>query len=371
MKFKSLILFALAALLLAACNMPGGPSADQVQTQAAETVNAQLTMNALLTPSSTNTPLATETPAATNTPAVTNAPAATSTTSSGGGGGSGCDAMAFVADVTIPDGEDMTAGKTFTKTWRLRNSGTCTWSTTYNVVFVSGSSMGGPATQALSASVVPGSTIDISVNLTAPSSNGEHTGYWALRNAAGQNFGSFYVQIEVGGASGTPGGGDGDEDSISASLVGQVRSDGTTGSNAQAGDTGSNVSVQGFVSFDISEIPDGATIEEVKVDFSDFDTDSNPFATLGCLTANFGSYFPLDASDFSGAGSVDAEWCDATELSTVFIIDAVADRLQSVLASQDELEYRLRFSDATTDSDNTADLVRFLSMRMIVTYTEP
>lgn len=367
MNLRVLPLIVLTAMLLGACNMPGGNSAEQVQTQAAETVNAQLTQNALLTPSSTNTPLATATQPVTNTPAVTHTPPITSTTSSAGG--TGCDAMAFVSDVTVPDGEDMAPGESFVKTWRLRNSGTCTWSTSYSVVFISGNAMGGAASQALTVSVVPGSTIDISVNMTAPSIADDYTGYWAFRNASGQNFGSFYVQIDVTG-SGT-GTGSGDE-TLSASLVGQVRSDGTVGSGAHVGDNASNVSIQGYVSFNISAIPDDAIIEEVRVDFSDFDTDSNPFATLGCLTANFGTYFPLDAGDYSASSSgVDAEWCDANELGTVFVIDEVADRLQDVLGSQDMLEYRFRFSGATTDSDGNNDLVRFLSMRLIVTYSEP
>lgn len=366
MKQKFITILAVA-LLLTACNMPGGSSAEQVQTQAAETVNAQLTQNVLLTPSSTSTPLPTATLAATNTSAVTNTPAVIST--SGGGATGGCDVMAFVSDVTVPDGEEFAPSEAFVKTWRLRNSGTCTWSTSYSVVFVSGNAMGGTATQALTASIVPGSTVDISVNMTAPTTAGDYTGYWALRNTTGQNFGSFYVQIEVTGSGGT-GSGSGDEN-LSASLVGQVRSDGTTGSGAHVGDNTSNVSVQGFVSFDISGIPDDATIEEVQVDFTDFDTDSNPFATLGCLTANFGTFFPLNASDYSASSSgVDAEWCDANELSTVFIIDEVADRLQDVLGTQDTLEYRFRFATAT-DSDGASDLVRFLSMHLIVTYTEP
>jgi hypothetical protein len=367
MKTKIFQLLGLAAvLLLTACNMPGGNSAEQVQTQAAETVNAQLTQNALLTPSSTNTPLPTATLAATNTPAVTNTPPATSAS---GGATGGCDVMAFVSDVTVPDGEEFAPSEAFVKTWRLRNGGSCTWSTSYSVVFVSGNAMGGTATQALTASIVPGSTLDVSVNMTAPTTAGDYTGYWALRNATGQNFGSFYVQIEVTGSGGS-GSGDSDEN-LSANLVGQVRSDGTTGTSAQVGDNNTNVSIQGFVSFDISDIPDDATIEEVQVDFTDFDTDSNPFAALGCLTANFGGYFPLDAGDYSASSSaVDAEWCDANELSTVFIIDEVADRLQSVLGTQDTLEYRFRFA-TPTDSDGASDLVRFLSMNLIVTYSEP
>ncbi|HEY6074680.1 MAG TPA: NBR1-Ig-like domain-containing protein, partial [Anaerolineales bacterium] len=86
--------------------------------------------------------------------------------------------MQFVADVTIPDGTTMTPGQTFTKTWRLRNAGTCAWTTSYAIVFSNGNSMNGPTTQALAGAVNPGQTVDISVNLTAPSAVGDYTGNW-------------------------------------------------------------------------------------------------------------------------------------------------------------------------------------------------
>lgn len=108
-----------------------------------------------------------------------------------------CDQAQFVADVTIPDGTLMNPGERFTKTWRLKNIGTCTWNSSYAVVFFSGEQMGGPAVQALPGNVNPGQTVDISVNLTAPLSSGSYTGYWKLRNAAGVTFAQFYVQIKV------------------------------------------------------------------------------------------------------------------------------------------------------------------------------
>ena len=94
------------------------------------------------------------------------------------------------------------ADDTFTKTWRLKNVGNCSWTPSYAVVFVSGSSMGGPAVQALAGNVNPGQTVDISVNLTAPGADGTYTGNWGLRNAAGVVFSHFYVQIVVNSAGG-------------------------------------------------------------------------------------------------------------------------------------------------------------------------
>ncbi|PIU90073.1 MAG: hypothetical protein COS63_04110, partial [Anaerolineae bacterium CG06_land_8_20_14_3_00_57_67] len=50
-----------------------------------------------------------------------------------------CDWAQFVADITVPDGASFAPGAAFTKTWRLKNIGTCTWTTSYALVFVSGS----------------------------------------------------------------------------------------------------------------------------------------------------------------------------------------------------------------------------------------
>jgi hypothetical protein len=226
--------------------------------------------------------------------------------------------------------------------------------------------MGGAATQNLTATIAPGTTVDLSVNLTAPHETGSYTGYWTLKNAAGQTFGdSFYVQIDVtsGGGSGSGG------NNFSASAVGQVNASGTVGSAAHAG-SDSGTGVQGFISFNISSIPTDATIDEVRVDFSGFDTVGNPFSSMGCLQGFAGTYFPLDASDYNASGSgPDMEWCSTGELSTAFINDDVADRLQDALGSATTLEYQLKFSGAPTGSA----LVRFLNggVKLIITYTEP
>ncbi|MDX1600737.1 MAG: PA14 domain-containing protein [Anaerolineales bacterium] len=115
------------------------------------------------------------------------------------------DKVGFVADVTIPDSTNMEAGRSFTKTWRLRNVGTCTWLPSYNFVFSGGSSMGGASVIPLGKSVSPGETVDFSVALKAPSAAGTYRGNWMLRNTSGGTFGlgananqPFWVQIIVG-----------------------------------------------------------------------------------------------------------------------------------------------------------------------------
>lgn len=91
-----------------------------------------------------------------------------------------CLRAAFVQDVTVPDGTQFDNGEVFTKTWRLRNSGTCDWPEGTVLAFVSGSQMDGPGSVPVGA-VGVGETVDISVPLVAPQEPGRYTGLWALR----------------------------------------------------------------------------------------------------------------------------------------------------------------------------------------------
>ena len=198
------ILSILLALVLSSCNLPSrAPATDEpnaIFTQAALTVQAQLNQTA--TPSLFNTPTLPP-PQPTNTavtfptlPPVTNTPVASPTPL--------CDLGQFVRDVTIPDGTSFTPGATFTKTWRIRNSGTCNWSG-YSLVFDSGDAMNGTSPIAIG-TVGPGQEIDLSVNLTAPATNGSYRGYWRIRNPSGvlipiqggHQGRSFFVDIKVG-----------------------------------------------------------------------------------------------------------------------------------------------------------------------------
>jgi len=119
---------------------------------------------------------------------------------------SACDKATFVTDVTILDGTLFAPNAPFTKTWRLKNTGTCTWTTSYKLVFQSGDQMSGPASVNLSTSVAPDQTVDISVNLTSPNTAGKYRGYWMLSNTNGALFGigansnsPFWVEINVSG----------------------------------------------------------------------------------------------------------------------------------------------------------------------------
>lgn len=100
-----------------------------------------------------------------------------------------CYQAKYVDDVTIVDGTRISPGASFTKTWRIQNTGTCTWNTGYAVVYDSGHSTGAPAATAIPASVPPGGTIDVSVVITAPSANGDYTWKFMLRSDTGRIFG--------------------------------------------------------------------------------------------------------------------------------------------------------------------------------------
>jgi hypothetical protein len=117
----------------------------------------------------------------------------------------------FIADVTIPDGTSFAPGTAFKKTWRIKNIGTCAWKTgDVSLIFDSGEKMGAPASLALPTTVNPGQTVDITVDMTAPSAAGRYFGYYKFKSASGGVFGigstankSFWVEIQVASTSGT------------------------------------------------------------------------------------------------------------------------------------------------------------------------
>lgn len=117
----------------------------------------------------------------------------------------------YVQDMTIPDDTLFEPGTEFVKTWRLKNNGTCPWSTDYSLVAVDGDSIPAPASNPLPQVVVPGQTVDLSVTFTAPEAFGTYRSNWQIANAAGERFGingvldeAFWVQIEVGELAATP-----------------------------------------------------------------------------------------------------------------------------------------------------------------------
>jgi hypothetical protein len=108
-----------------------------------------------------------------------------------------CDNSAYIDDVTIPDGTVLSPGETFIKKWTLQNTGFCMWKAGYKLTFFEGNSMSGLETE-ISKTVASGTQANISIELTAPTSEGTYTGYWILSDDYGNSFGMpFYVQITV------------------------------------------------------------------------------------------------------------------------------------------------------------------------------
>ena len=208
MKQKTIYILLASILLLTACGSGDAeptPTMDaiQIQTLAVETFSAALTQTALAAPSKTPvytpTNLPTFAPAATSAvstlPAVTQAAAISPTAS--------CYQLRFVSDVSIPDNTQMAPGQTFTKTWKVKNTGSCAWDAGFKFAFVGGEAMNG-ATYTLPSSVAVNAEIDISIPMAAPNKTGSLRGNWRMSTAGGTYFGDeVYVLIMVGGATAT------------------------------------------------------------------------------------------------------------------------------------------------------------------------
>lgn len=187
---------------ISACNFPSSatqtptPGPDAVLTAAAQTVEANLTQAAILNPP-TVPAISTSTAAPTITLSVATSTQAVATSTPA------CDLAQFIKDVNVSDGTEFEPNETFTKTWQLKNIGTCTWSG-YSLVFDSGDSMGGPASVPIG-SVAPNQEVNLSVDLKAPATDGSYRGYWRIKNSSGvlipvangYQGQSFFVDIKV------------------------------------------------------------------------------------------------------------------------------------------------------------------------------
>lgn len=142
----------------------------------------------------TATPTQTRQVTATLTPTITRTPTATPDPRD-------CNKAEFVADVTYPDGAAVDLGQRFTKIWRFRNVGFCTWDSSYSIAFFDGTQMNGPRLQPLNITVKPGQTAEVSIDLVAPGMPGEYKGAWKLMAPGGELFSSdpsgFWVVIQT------------------------------------------------------------------------------------------------------------------------------------------------------------------------------
>lgn len=117
------------------------------------------------------------------------------------------DSSQYVMDLTYDDqggtnAPDVAPGQNFTKGWRIRNSGTCTWTDQYRLDYVGGNNnaalMDGEPVYVVG-QVSSGQTYDFYVDLTAPSGvYGEMVGRWQMVNPVDQAFGqTVFVMVDV------------------------------------------------------------------------------------------------------------------------------------------------------------------------------
>jgi hypothetical protein len=188
----------LFTLLLAACApketpMPT-PDISAIQTAAAETVVADIlaTQNAAasLTPLASPTsepiqPVGTPTVTVTMTVGVLTTPGILGTPGL-------CDDAVFVSDGPVMDGSVMTPGQEFLKTWKVRNTGDCTWGAGYTVVYGGYNDKMSGVPAALTTTVIPNQEVDVSVQFKAPTKAGEYLSAWRMANPGGYAFGQFF-----------------------------------------------------------------------------------------------------------------------------------------------------------------------------------
>lgn len=174
-------------LILSACIATATDEVDPaISTSVAQTIQAH---NAAEQPTLTATPVP---PTATLgnlvfqstlLPTFTPAPSTSSTS-----GQAGC-LRAELTSETIPDGTIVKPGEVFTKTWTLKNTGTCAWDTSFKIVYMGGDIMGGGFVYNLPLYTAPGGAQDIDLVLTAPSIPNEYSNEWYLQAADGTLFG--------------------------------------------------------------------------------------------------------------------------------------------------------------------------------------
>ena len=193
-KKKHLLLLSLLAIVMSACGSAAQSQAD-ISTAVAQTVVAQNSLTEIAS-------RPTLTPAPSQQATVVPDVSGTNTTAPVAGA-PGCTVTARLASETPPDGTLLKPGEYFWKTWTFENTGTCTWDSTYKLIYKSGDLLDGLTSYPLVEAVAPGESRSISIYLKAPATVGTYTGYWQLQTPWNATFGvgpssqPFYVKVVV------------------------------------------------------------------------------------------------------------------------------------------------------------------------------
>ena len=100
-----------------------------------------------------------------------------------------CDNLAHLENETFPDQTSFSPGEQFEKKWTIQNVGSCTWDTSYSLVFVGGESMNANSPIQFNHTVGPNETIELKIQFSAPQEEGYYEGFWKLQNNLGEQFG--------------------------------------------------------------------------------------------------------------------------------------------------------------------------------------
>jgi hypothetical protein len=193
---KFIFVLLLASLMLSSCIPDAAPlTSTPTATLSPTAITLPTQTSQPTTPAPTQTPYvitatpqaATATSQPTPTQAVTETPALPAAVPQNSS--SGCNKAGLVSDITFPNGTVVAVTQVFTKTWRITNLGTCTWSSDYQIVPTQGNQVSGQNSFNLGVSVPPGHYVDISLTFTAPSSAGAYGGSFKLQSPSGEVFG--------------------------------------------------------------------------------------------------------------------------------------------------------------------------------------
>jgi len=187
------------SLALAACapSVPPTPSEAEIAQQVAETQQAKATQNSVetlvaLVTQLSNQPTWTPQPACpvcptqvvvvpTATPNATEAAAQPTAAAPTDAPGAKCFQFDFLGDVNFPPGTVVKPGTKFDKTWTVKNTGTCKWTTDYDLILAGGEAFGTNKRGDITREVPPGDTIDLTIpNMTAPMTEGTYYSYWMI-----------------------------------------------------------------------------------------------------------------------------------------------------------------------------------------------
>lgn len=369
---KKVIISLILTIIISACNLPGNQAIGTEDTIADESTHSSETLSAELTRLAQQPTSSIETPTFTGSPTLTNTTFYTSTKTP-----IPCLLVGWsdaTIDVTVPDNTIMSPGQAFTKTWRLTNAGTCTWNSSYQLVFDHGDPMGVSTTYSqplTTGTVAQGQTVDISVNLVAPMTPGTYTGYWRFKDPSNVFFGlggsgTWIVKIKV-------------VNSVTVTLLpvvgesGTIRDNGGPWPDYTAGESNSDITktAQTYLSYSMAGIPAGSTIVEAKFDLTAYTTTGNPLPGLGVLNAYVADYgLVLDSADFvSGLppGNI-ADWGSLAALNVIEVSNELKSAVQSKIGAS-RLIIRLQFGGS--NFDGVKDRITFTNPALLIKYTTP